>query len=88
MYRVILEPGQVLDSSKHLCVYVITYDTEDFPGVYTVRQQWTGPDLIYFAYDPLGHGNTLEEARQFIPQGLTRFLRNDVDDPVIVESWL
>jgi len=33
-------------------------------------------------------GNTIEEVRSGIPKGLTRFLPDERDDSVIVETWL
>ena len=33
-------------------------------------------------------GDTLEEVRELLPIGLTRFERNPNDDPIIVEIWM
>lgn len=33
-------------------------------------------------------GDTIEEVRRGMPKGLTRFLPDEKDDPVIVEIWL
>jgi len=89
MEHVILNKGETLDGRKYLCIYVITGpNTSDFPGQFTVRQQWAGSGVVYAAHDPVGHGATLEEVRKFIPSGLVLFHRSPEDDPVIVESWL
>ena len=33
-------------------------------------------------------GNTLEEVRELLPRGLTRFERNPNDESTIVEIWM
>lgn len=55
----------------------------DHPDKYVVRG-WTNstPDKEAQVAD------TLAEARELIPVGLTRFPRKPEDDPVIVETWL
>lgn len=55
----------------------------DHPDKYVVRGWIDGtPDRTAHVAD------TLDEARDLVPAGLTRFPRNPEDDPVIVETWL
>lgn len=66
------------------CVY---FNPADFPGKYVIRK-WVGMDPERL---PEVVGDTLEEVREKLLEnhpGLVRFVRNEGDDPVIVESWL
>jgi hypothetical protein len=75
-------PGQ-------LTLYVIFGPTTtDYPGQYTVRTQTVRHGEIAHGIVPVGHGRTLAEARELIPDGMVWLGRDWGDDPVIVESWI
>lgn len=66
--------------------YVIYENPTDYPGEWVVRRYTLG-----FYATAMGKPKrflSLEDARGCIPQGLTCFKREVVDDPVIVETWL
>lgn len=70
---------------KHevLSIYTVYYDTKDYPGVYCVRRcEYLEPKEI------LGTTETLEQAREIIPQFLYRMDRSPEDDRCVVESWI
>lgn len=50
--------------------------------MFVVRDGYSGPTDITVT------GETLDEVRDKIPQGLYCMPRQEQDDPVIVESWL
>ncbi len=65
--------------------FVIYNSPSDCPGKYVVRMWRTiiqkGPTAMVAAVD------SLEQAREIIPEGLHCMPRLDGDDPVIVEVW-
>lgn len=75
------------DPRDILVMWAITYDTQDFPGRYVVR----GHDITAGGPrphdEPLFVGDSLDEARRAIPNGLFCHPRSPTDDAVIVESW-
>jgi hypothetical protein len=67
--------------------WVVYYNPSDYPEKYVVREWHVLRDSL-IANDHVVIGNTLEEARTLIPQGLYRLPRLENDDPVIVEVWI
>ena len=72
-----------------LTTWTIYERPADFPDVPFVLRGWiVGPGGQLRESGTLGFADTLEQARTYVPEGLTRFPRADDDDPVIVETWL
>lgn len=65
-------------------VWCIYNNTLDYPGKYVVRV-WHGNEAEEV---PVAVVETLEAAREAIPDGLYRIDRAFGDDPVIVETWV
>jgi hypothetical protein len=64
-------------------LFVIYFDTTDYPRVYVVRR-WVYEE----PHELIGMGGTLEEARGLIPAGLHNLGREAEDDGKIVEVWI
>lgn len=75
-------------TEDNLTGWTIYQHPEDYPKHYAVRQWWltTQGNLVYRATAVLCE--TIEEAREQIPQGAILFPREDGDDPVIAETWM
>jgi hypothetical protein len=68
-------------------VWVIYRQPRDFPEHFVVAETIRSRSGDYPR--PVGClCETLDEAREQIPPGLTRMNRHDLDDPVIVEVWV
>jgi hypothetical protein len=73
-----------VSESDSLEIYTIYDHPRDFPDYYVVTKALVGTNLsIVF-----GRAESLDEARDLIPEGLHWMPRWDGDDPVIVEVWL
>lgn len=68
--------------------YVITFNPSDFPGLYVVREWLVQVEGDIIARGLIGTAETLDQARDFIPDGYFKMSRHLFDDPVIVETWL
>lgn len=73
--------------SPDLEQWVIYERPADHPDHFVVRRWIIIPGKA-LPTDELHLADTLEEARAFIPPGLTRMVRSPGDDPVIVEVWI
>lgn len=74
-----------------LRTWTIFENPSDFPGKFVVRiftANGEPPHEPIPNRRPTAVVDTLEEARAALPEGLTRFSRDEKDDPVIVEVWL
>ena len=68
---------------ERLELYTVYKHPKDYPTKFVARK------FILDKPTPITViGNTIEEVRLGIPKGLTRFLPDEKDDPVIVEIWL
>lgn len=65
--------------------FVIYHSPSDFPGKYVVRLWLVGPRMGPTAL--MATCDTLDEARDFVPLGLFRMPRAELDDAVIVKTW-
>jgi len=80
--------GRRSEPTVFLELWVIYERPADYPHGYVVRRQRPEPggrvwvDPIGFAYD------TLEAARQAIPQGMINIGRTEGDPPAIREVWI
>ena len=73
--------------SDKLAVWVIYKYPKEYPKHYVVRAQYLNKDgSICFGKAMLY--DSLEEARDFLPQGLYPIQRDPQDDPVILEYWI
>lgn len=79
--------AKAMTGAEDLPVYVIYEKPRDYPKHFVVRQQIVKRDGT-IADGPCELAATLEEARRLVPAGLVRFVRDAVDDPVIVETWI
>ena len=68
--------------------YVIYFNPSDYPRKYVVRMwEITSDGSIYAAATPWVH-DTLEQARNAIPEWCALAGRAKEDDPCIVEVWI
>lgn len=67
--------------------YVIYYKPLDFPNHWVVRKFTMHSNMSVEAHEPKLF-TTLNASRESIPKGRVCFLRNDEDDPVIIETWI
>ncbi len=70
-----------------LSVFVITKNPKDFPGKYVVRESIIGDGEWRYVMKPTVVAVSLTQARASLPPGLVNMGREELDDPVIVESW-
>jgi hypothetical protein len=71
-----------------LVFYVVYHRPKDVPmWEWVIRRQAAGPDGIRKEERLWCVGDTLEEVRRSIPEGLHRMDRDPADHPVIVEVW-
>ena len=69
-------------------LFTVYRNTKDYPGKIVVRGCVTEANLITHDTEPTYVGDSMDEARASIPEGLHRCPRMLGDDPVIVEVWL
>ncbi len=70
-----------------MTVYTIYCGPLDYPNHFVVRRHFVSAGHSYPAAIA-SLCNTLDEAREEVPYGLTPFTRSPDDDPVIVETWI
>lgn len=75
-------PESILD------IYVVYANPLDYPGRYVVRRQGVSRGRVDIDPEPLGVVDTLDQARDLLPPGLTWLDRQPGDEPQIVECWL
>jgi hypothetical protein len=70
--------------NSQLEIYVLYFNASDYPNKYVVRR-WLGqtPDDNVLCVE-----DTLKDARSKIPKDKVMLQRNEIDDPVIVETWI
>lgn len=72
-----------------ITIWVIYDHPTDFPDHFVVRQWHVLGGITTPAADlNCWQAFTLEEARRFIPAGLTNIGRLPEDDPAILEAWI
>ena len=74
-------------SGELLTIWCIYKHPKDYPGKWVVRAHdvgagWTRPHHECYV------ASSLSEARKAVPPGFERFDAFEMDDPVIVETWL
>jgi len=70
-----------------LDMYTIYCKPLDYPNNFVVRKFLIGSgDVI--TTDEIHIGDTLEEARAFIPYRLVKLMRDPNDNPSVVETWI
>lgn len=74
--------------ADNLYIWTVTFDTKDYPGRYCARKHFIGRGGVYGPTDTHVTGDTLDQVRGLLPDGLTRLPRSVNDQPVIVESWI
>lgn len=81
-----------VNDDAEIALYVVYTNPSDFPDKVVVRKQVVRasehgvgvvPDIF-----PTAVCNTLEAARQYLPEGVINMGRGDADDPVITEVWI
>lgn len=75
-------------NSVALSHFAIYHSPADFPGRFVVREIIHNQGLVMTTLIPLAVVDTIEEARDAVPQGLFCMPRARDDDPVIVETWV
>lgn len=76
-----------MGTDNYLAIWTVYNSPEDYPGLFVVRK-WLVMDGVVTPTTEGGAGPSLEDVRALIPPGLVRCPRQELDDPVIVESWL
>lgn len=76
-----------MSDSEALSLWTVYYKPEDHPIGYIARRFEVQPHDAKTTTDVV-YGDTLEELRRNLPQGLVCLARHPDDDPVIVEVWL
>lgn len=71
-----------------MMMLVVYVGPSDFLGKVVVRRWCIGEGTMEPEARPWNVSNSLNEARQSIPDGLHRIERHPNDDPVIAEVWL
>jgi hypothetical protein len=69
-------------------LYTVYENPADYPGKFVVRRFTIEQAHAVADRDPWFIGDTLHDARNSLPQGLTRIDRDPNDDPVILETWI
>jgi hypothetical protein len=69
---------------------VFNNETTDFPGVYVCRrfESYGKPQPHVIAREVVATGQTVEEVRNKLPEGLHCLPRSENDDPNIIETWI
>lgn len=92
MSTVAIEPAGLTPFAAHydnldaLPMWVVTFNSSDRPGCYAARLHMTLPEHV--VTNAVIVGQTLDDVRAALPEGLTCLARAADDDPVIVEVWL
>lgn len=60
----------------------------DYPDKFVVRCWYPDPASLKYEKEPTAVVDTLDQARQAIPLGLTNIGRFEDDDPKILEVWM
>ncbi len=76
-----------MTSADGIWAYTIYEHPADYPDKFVLRA-WFVKGGEVTAYEPVGLADNLEDARALVPLGRERIPRTQVDDPVIVESWV
>lgn len=73
-----------------LSVYTIYDHPSDYPDCFVCRRSEPHgqPVAHVVAKEVVGVGDTLEQCRETLPEGLFMIPRQPNDDPVIVECWV
>lgn len=71
-----------------MTMYVVTFDTKDYPKQYVVREWCIDDGTITAKAEPEIVAKTLDGARRAIPADRVHLAPMQGDDPVIVETWL
>lgn len=71
-----------------MCQYVIYDHPKDFPDKFVVRRWDIGPGSVTPQPGIFAEADSLDDARDAIPAGLTRMPVFENDDPVIAEVWM
>lgn len=78
--------------SELLTIYTISHNTCDYPGKFVVRQSNMGRKygevFINHIDPPVAIVDSLNQAREAIPDDLQLIPRSSDDDPVIAESYM
>lgn len=75
-----------LERSGGLPMWVVYFNTKEYPGKYIARLWRTLPENIPTEY-VMTHDH-LEGVREMIPQTCVCLTRNPLDEASIVETWL
>ncbi len=72
-----------------LTFYVVTRNTKDYPDRVVVRKHVLhGSGTVTAVDPPYAIVADLDAARRWIPKHCVKLARHELDDPVIVETWL
>ena len=71
-----------------MIMYVVYVNPRDFPGKVVVRRWGIDADGPAAEDEPMAVTNSLNEARDALPDGLIKIRRSPNDDPVIAEVWI
>lgn len=68
--------------------YAIYQNPTDYPNKFVLRKWTIGPGTTLAEVNPVAVVDSLEDARDSVPEGLFLIPRSQEDDPVIVEVWI
>lgn len=75
------------DVQQELSIWTIFHNPIDFPRKFVVRR-FIMVDVGAFPTPDHSVHDTLDQARDAVPQGKVCISRNDEDEPQVVESWV
>jgi len=70
-----------------LAIWVVTWNTSDYPDRAVVRPQCVDGDGVHIL-NQVVVGESLDAVRDQLPEGLTRMERHPDDDSKIIETWI
>lgn len=76
-----------METDNCLAIWTVYNSPEDYPGLFVVRK-WLVTEGVETPTAEVFFADTLGAVRTLIPPGLVLVPRAELDDPVIVESWL
>lgn len=77
----------MIKGESELFMWTVSYNTSDFPGLFCARK-WAIGAAEYWSTGLFVTGKTLDEVRNMLPCGLTRFAKHPSEDRTIVETWI
>lgn len=68
-------------------IFVIYFNPSDYPGRYVLRQ-WIIDSNQIIPTTNVHIEDTIKKVRKHLPKDVSIIVKNDMDDPCIVETWI